>query len=282
MKDYREMAKDVLERRDLYLAERRRKMKKYISLVSCICLAALLGVGAWQLGGLAGETPTDAGGGPAGDVQTDAGGGPDAGGMYRDGDPDGYGGAEDASPQSEEARQAITQEEGETDPLADLAQGQQTDSDSTACDPAADMPAQESPVSAGILNAYEEAWGGSYINEEGRTVILLTEDTPENRQKVFERNPDLLESNTEFRQAEYSLAYLTDLQEEISERMAAGKLPFVTVSAVREEINRIQVTVCLEDPDELEKLLALDETGGAIVVEYSSAGAVKEEMAREE
>ena len=63
MKDYREMAKDVLERRDLYLAERRRKMKKYISLVSCICLAALLGVGAWQLGGLAGETPTDAGGG---------------------------------------------------------------------------------------------------------------------------------------------------------------------------------------------------------------------------
>ena len=50
MKDYREMADNVLKRRNEYRAERRREMKKVIAVLSCFCFAALLGIGVWNSG----------------------------------------------------------------------------------------------------------------------------------------------------------------------------------------------------------------------------------------
>jgi hypothetical protein len=61
MKDYDEMAKSVLKRRDKYLAERSKKMKKMVSILSCFCLVALMGVGVWRSGTLSNDKGTAAG-----------------------------------------------------------------------------------------------------------------------------------------------------------------------------------------------------------------------------
>ena len=44
MKNYEEMAESVLERRDRYVADRKRKIWKTASLVSCFCFIAVLGL----------------------------------------------------------------------------------------------------------------------------------------------------------------------------------------------------------------------------------------------
>lgn len=50
MKDYNEVAQSVLERRDKYVAERRRATKRIVSTLSCFCLVALVGFVAWHSG----------------------------------------------------------------------------------------------------------------------------------------------------------------------------------------------------------------------------------------
>ena len=48
MKDYEEMAKSVLSRRDNYVMERKKRMRKVVSIGSCFCLMLLVGVGIWH------------------------------------------------------------------------------------------------------------------------------------------------------------------------------------------------------------------------------------------
>ena len=43
------MAKSVLSRRDAYVAERKKRMKKIVSIGSCFCLMLLLGIGIWHI-----------------------------------------------------------------------------------------------------------------------------------------------------------------------------------------------------------------------------------------
>lgn len=53
MKNYDELTNDLLERRDRYIAEQKKKRKRVIgvtSSLSCFCLVALLGFGMWQVG----------------------------------------------------------------------------------------------------------------------------------------------------------------------------------------------------------------------------------------
>ena len=67
----------------------------------------------------------------------------------------------------------------------------------------------------------------------------------------------------------YTLKYLTELQEKITNGMINKELSFVLSSAVRETANSIVVCVTTEDDTELAKLYGLDLLGGAIKVEYS-------------
>jgi hypothetical protein len=55
------MAKSVLKRRDKYVAERNRQMKKMASILSCFCLVALMGVGVWHSGTLSNDKDTASG-----------------------------------------------------------------------------------------------------------------------------------------------------------------------------------------------------------------------------
>jgi hypothetical protein len=59
MKDYETMAESVLERRDKYVIEKRRRTRRIMSAASCFCLVALIGIGAWHYGKLSNYENTD-------------------------------------------------------------------------------------------------------------------------------------------------------------------------------------------------------------------------------
>jgi hypothetical protein len=123
----------------------------------------------------------------------------------------------------------------------------------------------------GALNALDAVWGGSYMDENGHWVVWLTENTKENRQKVFAQNPDLKESTTTFKTADYSLAYLTQLMADISEGMGDGKLPYVTSAALMEQDNRVAVWMTVDDADTAALIQRFDTLGGAIEIQSTTA-----------
>lgn len=60
MKNYDELTNDLLERRNRYVTDQKRKRKKVISVATslcCVCLVALLGIGVWQGGMLNSQSP---------------------------------------------------------------------------------------------------------------------------------------------------------------------------------------------------------------------------------
>lgn len=146
-------------------------------------------------------------------------------------------------------------------------------------DPAADAPVQsDAEAGAPKSDGFDAVWGGSYLDGSGKWVVWLTENTPENQTAVFERNPELLESSTVFRTADYSLTYLTALLEKVSDGMREGKLSFVSSAAVMESRNRVEVTVCTEDEARLALLRRFDTLGGALELRYAAASG-KEDLA---
>ena len=61
MKNYDELTNDLLERRDRYVADQKKKRKRVMGVATslcCFCLVALLGFGMWQ-GGMFNTTPPD-------------------------------------------------------------------------------------------------------------------------------------------------------------------------------------------------------------------------------
>jgi hypothetical protein len=97
MKDYDEMAKSVLKRRDKYVVERRRQMKKMASILSCFCLVALMGVGVWHSGTLSNQKEIVVDGGEVDTSDEEAAAG--------DGMPDGADGSEDSTDYAKEEMQ---------------------------------------------------------------------------------------------------------------------------------------------------------------------------------
>ena len=126
-----------------------------------------------------------------------------------------------------------------------------------------DKPAVQNAGDTGALTEYEAVWGGSYMDEAGRFVVLLTENTAENQEKVFQLNPTLTAENTIFKEATYYRSYLVDLMERLSK---ADLPPVVSSIGFREERNRIAVYITADDPDAVEEILAYDSIGGAIEI----------------
>lgn len=69
-----------------------------------------------------------------------------------------------------------------------------------------------------------------------------------------------------------SLEYITELQDRVSSAMTNGELAFVALSAVYENPYRLHVEVTTDSEGDLERLKELDTLGGAIEIEYISAG----------
>lgn len=133
-----------------------------------------------------------------------------------------------------------------------------------------DIPVADVPGSTGALIPYEEVWGGSYTDAQGNQVVLLTENTPENQQEVFRRNPALNVETTVFQTADFSLAYLTGLLADISKAMGDGSLSFVPTAGLYEDRNRVVVTITTDDPGSIAQVLAFDILGGAIEIRQTS------------
>lgn len=135
-------------------------------------------------------------------------------------------------------------------------------------------PNSDEPVEGnytGALTAVDGIWGGCCM-ENGRWVVWLTDDSAENREKVFSANPGLSRENTEFKRADYSYYYLEGLMADISSLMAENGVENVTTAALREDINRVVVTMSVENEDDKEALMALD-SQGAIVIEVAEGNA---------
>lgn len=304
MRDYREVARRVLERRDHYVKEQKTRQKRTAAAAGCVSLAVVVGIMAWAGPGpqqegalldaplLAQDFALDQERG----TQTEA-GIPDqsspAPGKPADAErpADAEKPAVRETPKAPASRPAPKKEAGkqpQTKPsvqkearvsagapvalgapqvcAAGLGEDLLTGSGGgVAASPVTpDAPVQENPIGLGGQIFYTDVWGGSYLDQDGNMVVLLTQDTPENREAVFQRNPAFLEDQVRFQTADYTLEYLTQVQEDISAAMAAGELPFVAVSALREEENRVQVMVTSQEEEDLARVRAFDPQGGAI------------------
>lgn len=272
MKDYREMADNVLRRRDAYRIKRRKNIRIAVSVLSCFCVMAVLGLGGWRSGILTGDDSEQ--------IKT-----------VRDVQPK----DNVITETSDETKHMATAQEQEADKSAikdasadindlNLAKSEDSGADGdgaiesdnnntaepTGTETTIDAPVSDIPGDTGALTAYDEVWGGCYMDQNGCWVVWLTEDTPENRQMVLILNPSLREDNIIFQTAAYSKAYLTYLMTEISDAMCAGKLPLVTTAALMEDKNCVEVTMISDDPYSVDKVLAFDSVGGAIEILYSS------------
>lgn len=256
MKNYEEMAESVLERRDRYVADRKRKMRKAASAaagaVSVFCLIAVLGTGVWYAGIL--NHDQDISDGQPEDAVSD-------GFLYTGADS----GAGEILPGGATVGDNIdnsADHKKEMQKLAVNEVGEENSSD-THVGTGVDRPVVQNPGSTGALTAYEAVWGGSYPNEAGQWVVLLTENTAENREKVFQLNPLLNESNTVFEEAAFSYSYLENLMESLSK----ADLPSIVSSiGFREERNRIEVVITADDASAVAEILAYDTIGGAIEI----------------
>lgn len=273
MKDYREMAENVLRRRDAYMHEKKRKTIKTASVLACFCVVAALGMGGWYSrispGQDADAQPKDTANSP--DV------------------------LDDLKDDHLLKKEMATAQPSITDTVVSMGEAKDKDAEeptdaqkpmfpgagngnisegignetAIGSGTVIDLPVTDIPGDTGELTPYDEVWGGCYMDQNGRWVVWLTEDTPENRQTVFTLNPALNENNTTFKAADYSKAYLTYLMAEISKAMGDGSLPLVTSAALREERNRVEVTMTGEDPCTETQIYAFDTVGGAIDIVYS-------------
>lgn len=126
-----------------------------------------------------------------------------------------------------------------------------------------------------LKDELKSVFGGSYVDNSGKLNIVLTSDTDENREAVL-RELGISESVVVFVKGKYTLEYLTELQEKISKAMTNGELPFVVSSGIYETTNRIVAGVTDNNDDNINKLMALDEMGGAILVEAAERAFTQE------
>lgn len=129
-----------------------------------------------------------------------------------------------------------------------------------------DININEEPTEITTTN-YPTYYSGKYIDNNGNNVILLYEDSPENRKQIC-NILGITESKTIFKKAEYTYEYLIKLQNKISEKMQNKELPFVTSSSLIEDKNNIKVTVTSNNISDWNKIKELDTIGGAIDIQY--------------
>ena len=240
MKDYREMAESVLQRRDAYVIEKKRRQKQFRMVCGAVCslaFVAFLSVNVLlvQQGEKASFRLAD------------------RAGLGSDG------AVNDALPQESEMMQYAVVEDLREEMAVEEETGQDTAKEqmakATLEGQLADGSEQEfkqqateaDAVCIGAMEAnyeadpMEQVWGGSYLNDQGKHVVFLTQNNETYQNMVFELNPDWLEENTIFRDAAFSLNYLNEVLELISKDMVAGKLPYVPSAYVNEYENCVTV-----------------------------------------
>lgn len=125
-------------------------------------------------------------------------------------------------------------------------------------------------VNTDILSeASQNIFCGSFLDENGEYVILTTENASDTDKSQLLAEIGRTQENTTFKTAKYTMKYLTELQERISDAMINHELSFVSSSGIYDDKNLIIVTVTTEDKSEYQKLYDLDTFGGAIEITYT-------------
>lgn len=121
-----------------------------------------------------------------------------------------------------------------------------------------------------LTDQTEDIFCGAYI-DGAEYIVLLTEVNDENVDAVCNAF-GIDKEKTHFRQAKYTLSYLTDIHETISEMMMAHDTPFIVSCGVYEIENRVVVGVLENATEDEKKMISeLDTIGGAIEFEISQA-----------
>ncbi|ROR27249.1 hypothetical protein EDD66_107163 [Mobilisporobacter senegalensis] len=112
-------------------------------------------------------------------------------------------------------------------------------------------------------NGYPDYYAGVYLNDNGKVVVLLTDDSATNKDEIRK-----IASSTDiiFQKAIHSYNYLTEIQNKISEKMQNGEFSFISSSGIMEDKNYIEVGIVSASDSEIDELLKLDPTGSAIKV----------------
>lgn len=281
MKDSNEMVKELFERREKYYTERQRKignLKKVVSSLAC-CLVVILVVGIPVTNYF--SEPEDDNSLAENIQNVEVNYEPS---IKKEMPLDDIDDLEDSSSALQNG-EIKTSNEADEEVYAEIGEANitnETVTEGVSIDISqkkySDTPVSDNSGSTGALIPYEAVWGGSYPNETGQWVVLLTENTTENQKKVFELNPSLIEDNTIFMTATYSLSYLKELQKNISEAVGNGReFSFVSSVGLREEANCVQVIVTTDDPESIGKILSFDTLGGAIEIVNINSFVVPEE-----
>lgn len=115
--------------------------------------------------------------------------------------------------------------------------------------------------------------------ESMREILKITNSVDELQNNNMEENGELSVSPSMDHSGEIlskventgvSLEDITELQNKVSAAMVNGELPFVIRSAVYENPYRLHIVVTSSLESDLQKLLELDFTGGALEIEYAS------------
>ncbi|MBR5554289.1 MAG: hypothetical protein IKV98_10665 [Clostridia bacterium] len=121
-----------------------------------------------------------------------------------------------------------------------------------------------------LTDETEDIFCGAYI-DGAEYIVLLTEVNDENINAVCNAF-GIDKKNTVFKQAKYTLSYLTDIHETITEMMMAHDTPFIVSCGVYEIENRVVVGVLENATEDEKKMISeLDTIGGAIEFEISQA-----------
>ena len=300
MKTSKEMARDVLLRRDEYRTKQRQRRKAAGIGLCCLAVALLAGIGIWRAQAVRAEEPSptlavqmkEPGTEPV-ELEYDA-----AAPLNPDMEPDEWEvdpcpvneGAETPENTPAAGRENPMEEPSfyEEEPMdelideldeADVPDAPHTEAIKERIDGETppdvgepriepeDGAAAEDPAGLGTIAVdWDYAfYAGSFTDADGQFTVLLTENTAENQEKVcqlhgFDRN------TTVFKTAEYDLGYLSSLQAAITERMVSGEFSFIISSSLREDLNRIVVETNTDSAETLRPLLAMDVRGGALVV----------------
>ena len=265
MKDYREMAESVLQRRDAYVIEKKRRQKQFMKVGGAVCslvLVAFLSVNALlvQQGEKASFRSADRAGFGSDGAMNDA--------LPQEPEMMQYAVVEDLREEvavEEEACQDIAQDQmAKTTLEGQLADGseqeykQQATEAEAVCIGAMEANYQADPM--------EQVWGGSYLNDQGKHVVFLTQNDATFQNMVFELNPDWLEENTIFMDAAFSLSYLNEVLALISKDMVAGNLPYVPSAYVNEYENCVTVRTVDVTAQQKTELLSYGLEGSIVIV----------------
>ena len=113
---------------------------------------------------------------------------------------------------------------------------------------------------------YLNLWGGVYVDEFGTRVVMITEDTPEYRQLIFDRYPNLNPNSVIFKEVNYPLYYLEYATDYIEDLYILEDIPGMISCYLVEEDNCVEIHFYTDFEESAESIVSMFPEGMIRVV----------------